>query len=227
MGRLILVPTPIGNLGDISRRCAEALAECDVVLCEDTRVCSKLLGHLGLRKRMIVYRDDNEMAAVPAIVSLIEGGGSVCLTGDAGTPTISDPGHRIVRECRRRGLPVEALPGPCALTTALAASGLPSDGFLFLGFLKNKSAARIRIFQRYEDFDHSLICYESCHRILKFLEDLRGVVGDGRIVCVARELTKLHEEFSIGPLGNVIEKMIQARARGEYVAIVAPRKFEP
>jgi 16S rRNA (cytidine1402-2'-O)-methyltransferase len=174
---------------------------------------------------MVVCRDDNESELAPRVAALVESGHDVCLTGDAGTPTISDPGHRIVRECRRRGLTVEALPGPCALVTALAASGLPSDGFLFLGFLKNRATARVKTFEKYAAFDHRLVCYESCHRILKFLENLHAVVGDHRIVCVSRELTKIHEEFFVGELETVRSRMLHSPPRGEYVVIIAPGRF--
>ena len=223
--KLIIVPTPMGNLGDISPRAVEALARCDVVLCEDTRVCSKLLKHLGISKKMFVHRDDNEVRQVPKIMGLILDGNVVCLTTDAGTPAISDPGYRIVNACRRHGIPVETIPGPCAITTVLAASGLPSDGFLFLGFLPSKSSARVGAFKKYIDFDYSLVFYESCHRILKFLDDLKAVMGDGRVVCVAKEVTKLHEKFYVGGVGEVFEEMAKYQPMGEYVAVVAPKRF--
>jgi 16S rRNA (cytidine1402-2'-O)-methyltransferase len=212
-------------MGDISARAIEALARCDAVLCEDTRVCGKLLGHFGISKKMIVYRDDGEAYRVPKIVKLLLGGSAVCLTTDAGTPTISDPGYRIVNACRQHGIPIEVIPGPCAATAVLAASGLPSDGFLFLGFLPSKSSARINAFKKYTDFDYSLVFYESCHRILKFLDDLRGVVGDDRVVCVAKEVTKFHEKFYVGKVGEVFADVSKSSPMGEYVAVVAPWRF--
>jgi 16S rRNA (cytidine1402-2'-O)-methyltransferase len=226
MSKLVVVPTPIGNLGDVSARMADALASCDVVLCEDTRVCAKLLRHLGISKRMFVYRDDGEGRRVPEIVDLIRGGTVVCLTSDAGTPAISDPGYRIVNECRKLGLPVESIPGPCAAITVLAASGLPSDGFLFLGFLPNRASARIGAFRKYAGFDYSVIFYESCHRILKFLEDLRTVTGENRVVCVAREVTKIHESFHIGKLGEVRASVAKSSVKGEFTVVVAPEGFK-
>jgi 16S rRNA (cytidine1402-2'-O)-methyltransferase len=188
-------------------------------------VCSKLLGHLSLEKKMLPYRDDNELKQVPAIIDAIGSGQVVCLTCDAGTPTISDPGFRIVRECRKRGICVESIPGANAITTALAASGLPSDGFLFLGFLPNKSAARTKIFQKYANFEYTLLCYESCHRILNFLEDLECATGGGRIICVAKEMTKLHERFFVGEVSAVRRDVAAVAVRGEYAVVIASEKF--
>lgn len=222
----MIVPTPIGNFGDISRRAIDAIASCDIVLCEDTRVCSRLLRHFKIEKKMLLCRDDNERSRARTVVDTIRSGKVVALTCDAGTPAISDPGFAIVRACRKHSLAVEVIPGACAITTALCASGLPSDGFLFLGFLPSRASARMKTFQRYADFDYSLVFYESCHRVVKFLEDLRSAVGDGRVVCVAREMTKLHETFHVGELGRVCEDVIAAGARGEYVAIVAPKRFK-
>ncbi|MDR2629279.1 MAG: 16S rRNA (cytidine(1402)-2'-O)-methyltransferase [Puniceicoccales bacterium] len=226
MSKLVIVPTPIGNLDDISTRAVDALARCDVVLCEDTRVCFKLLNHLKIDKKMLLYREDNEERQVSKIIDLIEKGNTVCLTSDAGTPGISDPGYRIVNACRRRKISIESLPGACASITALAASGLPSDGFLFLGFLPNKTSARTNMFKKYADFDHTLIFYESCHRILKFLKDLQNVMGTARIICVAREMTKIHETFHVGKIGQVYDEIAATAVKGEYVVVVAPQRFK-
>ncbi|MDR2737840.1 MAG: 16S rRNA (cytidine(1402)-2'-O)-methyltransferase [Puniceicoccales bacterium] len=226
VSKLVIVPTPIGNLGDISQRAVGALAACDIVLCEDSRVCAKLLGHLGLNKRIVVYRDNHEEKEIPMVIDAIGRGMVVCLTSDAGTPTISDPGYRIVNACRKSGLTVEPIPGPCAATTVLSASGLPSDGFLFLGFLPNRSSARLNAFKMYADFYHSIIFYESCHRILKFLEDLDAVVGEGRVVCVAREVTKMHETFHVGELGKILKNVAGSSTKGEFVVVVAPKRFK-
>ncbi|MDR1413418.1 MAG: 16S rRNA (cytidine(1402)-2'-O)-methyltransferase [Puniceicoccales bacterium] len=226
MTKLLIVSTPIGNLGDISRRAVDALSHCDVVLCEDTRVCGKLLAHLGISKKMLVYRDDSERKQVPKIIALIRAGNTICLTSDAGTPGISDPGYRIVNACRKNGIEVQSIPGACAITTVLVASGLPSDGFLYLGFLPSKSSARVRTFEKYLNFDYSLIFYESSHRILKFLQDLRSVVGEGRVVCVAKEVTKLHENFYIGELAKIWEEIEKSTPKGEYTVIIAPERFK-
>ncbi|MDR1232852.1 MAG: 16S rRNA (cytidine(1402)-2'-O)-methyltransferase [Puniceicoccales bacterium] len=226
MSKLIIVPTPVGNLDDVSARAIDALARCDIILCEDTRVCSKLQNRLKIEKKMLLYRDDNEERQVPKIIGLIEEGNIVCLTSDAGTPGISDPGYRIVNACRRRKIPIESLPGPCALITALAASGLPSDGFLFLGFLPNKTSARTNMLKKYADFDYTLIFYESCHRILKFLKDLQSAMGATRVICVAREMTKMHEIFHVGEIGQIYDEIAAAAVKGEYVIVVAPQRFK-
>jgi 16S rRNA (cytidine1402-2'-O)-methyltransferase len=226
MAKLVIVPTPIGNFGDISPRSLEALAGCDFVLCEDTRVCSRLLGHFNIKKKMLVYRDDGEEARVPKIIDLIRDGQVICLTSDAGTPTISDPGYRIVNACRRLGIPVESIPGPCAGIVALAGSGLPSNGFLFLGFLPHRESARIKTFQKYANFEHSVIFYESCHRILGFLENLLAIHGPHRIICVAKEMTKIHETFYVGEVGRIFSEIAKFSPKGEYVVVVAPENFK-
>jgi 16S rRNA (cytidine1402-2'-O)-methyltransferase len=226
MSKLIIVPTPIGNFGDISPRCLAALAGCDLVLCEDTRVCSKLLKHFNIEKRMLVYRDDNEETRVPKIVDFIREGRVVCLTSDAGTPVISDPGYRIVRACRRFDIPVESIPGACAGIVALAASGLPTNGFLFLGFLPNRESARIKTFQKYINFEYSVVFYESCHRLSKFLENLLAIHGPCRTICVAKEMTKIHETFLVGEVGQVLPRIVKSHPKGEYVVVVAPENFK-
>ena len=155
-GHVIVIPTPIGHLGDLSLRTKEALARCDLVLCEDTRVCARLLEACGLKKPMLCYRDDNEQQQVSKIMDRLAQGACVGLTTDAGTPCISDPGYRIIHECRCRGVKVEGIPGPCAAILALSISGLPSHSFLFLGFPENRSAARLKLFTHYQSFDASL-----------------------------------------------------------------------
>jgi 16S rRNA (cytidine1402-2'-O)-methyltransferase len=175
---------------------------------------------------MVVYRDDCEERNVPMVVASMARGMVVCLTSDAGTPTISDPGYRIVNACRKLGFHVESIPGPCAAVTVLAASGLPSDKFLFLGFLPNKTSARLKAFAEYCNFEHSVIFYESCHRILKFLGDLLSVVGEERGVCVAREVTKVHETFHVGELGKIFANISKSSTKGEFTVIVAPKKFK-
>ena len=226
MSKLIIVPTPIGNLGDISYRAIEALKSCDVILCEDTRVCSKLLKFVGITKKLITYRDDNEQKQISLILSLINDGYSVCLTTDAGTPCISDPGYRIVNACRKNNIQIEVLTGPCAAITALSASGMPTNGFLFVGFLSNKSSARRNFFEKYKNFEYSIIFYESCHRIQKFIEDAYLVLGGNRTICVAKEITKLHELFITGKLYEALEKIKQTPQKGEFVIIIAPQSFQ-
>lgn len=226
MSKLTIVPTPIGNLGDISHRAIEALKSCDIILCEDTRVCSKLLKFVGITKKLITYRDDNEQKQISLILSLIKDGNSVCLTTDAGTPCISDPGYRIVNACRKNNIQIEVLTGPCAAITALSASGMPTNGFLFVGFLPNKSSARRKFFEKYKNFEYSIIFYESCHRIQKFIEDAYLVLGRNRTICVAKEITKLHESFITGKLYEALEKIKQTPQKGEFVIIIAPQSFQ-
>lgn len=227
-GGLILVCTPIGNLSDISERSAEYLRSADCVACEDTRVTGKLLSKLAIDKSgtLLSYREENEKRMASELADRIAGGEQVALVSDAGMPAISDPGFRLVRECRKRGLPVTCAPGATACTTALALSGMPTDGFLFTGFLPPKSAARKRFFQKYEDFDFTIVLYESCHRIAKLLNDLVEVLGAERQICVARELTKLHESVFSGPAGEVRERVAQASQKGEFVVCIAKDGYE-
>lgn len=224
-GHVIVIPTPIGHLGDLSLRTKETLARCDLVLCEDTRVCARLLEACGLKKPMLCYRDDNEQQQVSKIMDRLAQGACVGLTTDAGTPCISDPGYRIIHECRCRGVKVEGIPGPCAAILALSISGLPSHSFLFLGFPENRSAARLKLFTHYQSFDASLIFYESCHRIKKFLSDAITVFGADRVAFVGRELTKLHEENFVGPLSDVAAAVEKSSQKGEFVVIVAPQGY--
>ncbi|MDR1256048.1 MAG: 16S rRNA (cytidine(1402)-2'-O)-methyltransferase [Puniceicoccales bacterium] len=222
---LYVVATPIGNLGDMSPRARMTMAAADCVVCEDRRISAKLLGKPSGERRLLLCRDDNEKQIAGEILELLHSGKNVCLVSDAGTPCISDPGFRLVRACRKEGLPVEVVPGPCAAIAALSISGLPTDGFLFAGFLPSKRSARINFFQKYGEFEYTIVFYESCHRIGKFLNDALEIFGSERIICVAKELTKVHETFLIGKLAAVCEKMATIAAKGEFVTIVAPARF--
>jgi len=224
-GNLYLVSTPIGNLGDISMRARDILATVDKIACEDTRITGKLLARLGLNKPLISYREENENRLAPTLAAKLYSGESIALVADAGTPVLSDPGFRLVRECRRLNLPVTPIPGPFAASTALAASGLPTDGFLFAGFLPQKRAARRQFFQKYRDFNYTLVLYESTHRIGKFLEDAEFILGGERTICLARELTKVHETFLTGPLGEVRKTFAGQSHKGEFVICIAAGKF--
>lgn len=227
-GQLILVATPIGNLSDCSARARGQLAAADYIACEDTRVTGALLAKLGMEQKpgLISYREDNEKHMAIELANRIEAGQQIALVSDAGMPAISDPGFRLTRECRRRGLAVTCAPGATACTTALALSGLPSDGFLFAGFLPPKSAARKRFFDKYLDFEYTIVLYESCHRILKFLDDLVAVLGEQRCICVARELTKLHETVLTGPAAEVSSQVGQASQKGEFVVCIAKHNYQ-
>lgn len=225
-GTLYVVATPIGNLADISERARETLALCDVVACEDTRVTGALLNRLGLKKEMFVNENSREKSAAPALLKMLSEGKNIALVSDAGTPCVSDPGFRIVRACRAAGVKVSPVPGPCAFVSALCASGLPSDSFLFAGFLPPKASARRAYFGKYADFPHSLIFYESPYRIEKFAADALEIFGENRAACFAKEITKFYERFFVGKLGGVCGELKSAATKGEFTVIIAPRGFE-
>ncbi|HRE82878.1 MAG TPA: 16S rRNA (cytidine(1402)-2'-O)-methyltransferase [Opitutaceae bacterium] len=224
-GHLYVVATPIGNLADITERARSILGSVDYVACEDTRTTGLLLTRYGLRRELIPYHNHNEVAAADLIVEKIVAGKSVAVVSDAGTPSLSDPGFRLVRACRRRALPVIPVPGASALTAVLSAAGLPTDGFLFAGFLPPKSAARLTFLKRYQDFDYTLALYESCHRIDKFAEEIVATLGPDRIVCIAKEVTKLHETFLVGKSTEVRDRLLKGSLKGEFVVLIAPSDF--
>jgi 16S rRNA (cytidine1402-2'-O)-methyltransferase len=225
-GHLYVVATPIGNLADLTDRARAILGSVDLVACEDTRTTGAMLTRLGLRRELVAYHEHNETEAAGRLVEHIAAGKSVALVSDAGTPAISDPGFRLVRACRRRGLPVVPVPGPSALTAVLSASGLPTNGFLFVGFLPPKSAARLAFLEKYRDFDFTLALYESCHRIDKFAAEIVEKLGPTRVICIAKEVTKLHETFLVGPAGDVQTRLATTSLKGEFVVLIAPAEFE-
>ena len=219
-GTLYLVPTPIGNLGDISRRVADTLAAADFVAVEDTRVTVKLLNHLELKKPMVTYHRHNKDTAGPAILERLLAGESCALVTDAGTPAISDPGEDLVALCAQAQVPVEAIPGPCALVTALSVSGLPTGRFTFEGFLPmNRKNRRAQLEQLREE-GRTMVFYEAPHKLTATLDDLRDTFGPGRRVAVCRELTKLHEQVLRTTLGEAVEHFAQTPPRGEFVLVV-------
>lgn len=225
-GHLYVVATPIGNLADLTERARAILAAVDLVACEDTRTTGAMLTRFGLRKDLVAYHDHNETEAAEKLADELAAGRSVALVSDAGTPGLSDPGFRLVRACRRRGLPVIPVPGPSAVATVLSASGLPTNGFLFVGFLPAKSAARIAFYEKYRDFDYTLVLYESCHRIDKAVDELVATLGADRVICVAKEVTKLHETFFVGRAADVQARLAKASLKGEFVLLIAPQDFE-
>jgi 16S rRNA (cytidine1402-2'-O)-methyltransferase len=227
-GTLTLVAAPIGNLSDATPRAIEVLAAAPNIACEDTRVTGKLLSKLGIEKhgKLISYREENESYMATELTDRIEAGEDIALIADAGTPAISDPGFRLVRECHKRGVKVTTAPGVSAAITALSLSGLPSDGFLYVGFLAPKRAARKRFFDAQRACDYTLIIYESCHRIGKFLNDLVETLGPDRCICVCRELTKLHETVHTGPAGEVRDRVAKGSQKGEFVVLIAKDGFE-
>lgn len=224
-GTLFIVATPIGNLGDISARAQTVLKEASAIACEDTRTSSKLLQHLGISRPLLAYHEHNEQQLAPILAERIANGENIALICDAGTPTLSDPGFRIVRECRRRQLAVVPIPGPCAFITALSASGLPTNAFRYVGFLPPKSAARIRFLESIRNAEETVILYESCHRIAKFAQEIADTLGPDQVVCLARELTKLHETFLIGSIVTQIPLLQGGNLRGEFVVLIAPHDF--
>lgn len=227
-GKLYLVPTPIGNLEDITQRALRVLGEVDLVACEDTRTTGQLLFHYGIKKKLISYHEYNERRQAGSLANEIAEGKSVAVVTDAGTPGISDPAYRIVRASIDAGIEVIALPGASALLPALTASGLPTDRFHYEGFLSPKTSARKRRIEELRDYKHTLVFYESPHRLVKCLEDMREVLGD-RPVCVAREISKKFEEFSRGTLSEVIGSFKSRAVKGEIVIVVAgdnPKLFD-
>jgi 16S rRNA (cytidine1402-2'-O)-methyltransferase len=217
MGTLFVVATPIGNLGDITSRALEVLKQVDLIACEDTRQTVKLLNHFGIQKPLTSYHDFNEEQKAEELVRKLAGDTNVALVSDAGTPAISDPGYRIVRICRERAIPVIAVPGPNAAIAALSASGLPSDEFLFMGFLPATKNARKQKLTTVANVTGTLVFYEAPHRIEEVLSDIQEIFGD-REVCVSRELTKIHEEHLFGKLSDVRKRV---KALGEFVVVVA------
>ncbi|MBY8243801.1 16S rRNA (cytidine(1402)-2'-O)-methyltransferase [Vibrio fluvialis] len=219
---LYIVPTPIGNLGDITQRALDVLSSVDVIAAEDTRHSGKLLAHFNIQTKTFALHDHNEQQKAQVLVEKLLAGQSIALVSDAGTPLISDPGYHLVTQCRQAGVKVVPLPGACAVITALSASGLPSDRFSFEGFLPDKSKGRKDKFMEIAKAERTCIFYESPHRITESLQDMLDVLGPERQVVLARELTKTFETIQGMPLGELIE-WIEAddnRRRGEMVLLI-------
>ena len=219
-GVLYLVPTPIGNLGDISGRMAQTLEQADFIAAEDTRVSLKLLNHLGIRKPMVSYHRHNTEVAGPAILNRLLGGETCALVTDAGMPAISDPGEDLVALCAESGVPVVAIPGPCALVTALAISGLPTTRFTFEGFLPMNKKNRKAHLQSLAKEERTMLFYEAPHKLTATLEDLMEAFGGERRISLCRELSKLHEEVIRTTLGAAVEKYAEEAPKGEFVLVV-------
>lgn len=219
-GTLYVVATPIGNLEDITHRALRMLREVDIIACEDTRHTRKLLNHYGIKTKVTSYHDHNERERTVELLQALASGANVAIVSDAGTPSISDPGFRLVSEAGAQGLPVVALPGPTALIAALVASGLPTDEFFFAGFLPARSGERHARLTKLRELPATLIFYEAPHRIAATLKDAHEILGERRAV-VARELTKLHEEIARGRLSELAERFGSGeRARGEIVLLI-------
>lgn len=219
-GTLYVVATPLGNLGDITLRAIRILETCDMIACETPRVTQRLLAALDIqKKRLFTYRDAGETKSAQHLIDILKNGHSVALVSDAGTPTISDPGYRLVKQCRDEHIPVIPIPGANAALTALSASGFPTHAFVFLGFLPVKSGARKRLLETYKTFEGSIIFYESPYRIRKTLVALKEIFGCDCPVFIARELTKLNESFYRGKMSEITDDLLPEK--GEYTVAVA------
>ena len=220
-GMLYLVPTPIGNLGDISTRCRETLEAADFIAAEDTRVSLKLLNHLGIKKSLVSYYEHNKAFKGNVILERILAGETCALVSDAGSPAISDPGEELVKQCAEAGITVCAIPGPCAVITALSISGQSTGRFCFEGFLSTAKKSRREHLDSLVNEQRTMIFYEAPHKLLATLEDMAAVFGESRPISLCRELTKLHEEVVRTTLGGAIEKYTANAPKGEFVLVVA------
>lgn len=220
-GMLYLVPTPIGNLGDISLRCRETLEQADFIAAEDTRVTLKLLNHLGIKKNLVSYYEHNKEFKGNVILDRILAGETCALVSDAGSPAISDPGEDLVKQCAEAGVTVCAIPGPCAVITALSISGQSTGRFCFEGFLSTAKKSRREHLESLVNEQRTMIFYEAPHKLLNTLESMAEVFGPARSISLCRELTKLHEEVVRTTLGEAIERYTAQPPKGEFVLVVA------
>lgn len=219
-GMLYLVPTPIGNLGDVSQRCRETLENADFVAAEDTRVSLKLLNHLGIKKPLVSYFEHNKGYKGGIILQRILDGETCALVSDAGSPAISDPGEDLVRQCAEAGITVSAIPGPCAVITALSISGLPTGRFCFEGFLSTAKKSRREHLASLAGENRTMIFYEAPHKLTVTLQDMAEAFGADRKISLCRELTKLHEEVIRTTLGEAIARFAEQPPKGEFVLVV-------
>ncbi len=219
---LYLVATPIGNLEDITLRALRVLKEVDLIACEDTRQTLKLLSHYGIKTRLVSYHEHNEMTKAAELVVDLEGGAKIALVTDAGMPGISDPGFRLIALAIRHHVPVVPIPGASAFLAALVASGLPTDSFRFSGFLPAKSGQRRKLLESVRESPRTQVFYEAPHRLLETLADVSELLGEARHVVVAREVTKLHEEFLRGRAGEILEQLkARGGVKGEITLLIA------
>jgi 16S rRNA (cytidine1402-2'-O)-methyltransferase len=225
-GCLYIVGTPIGNLEDITLRALRILKEVDVIACEDTRHTQKLLNHYNIAKTLVSYHEHNEMTRSSELLIQLEQGAKIALVSDAGMPLVSDPGYRLVTLCVRHKIPVVPVPGPSAMLAALAAAGLPNEEFLFVGFLPQRSGERRRMLERLRIEERTMIFYEAPHRVGESIADAQEILGD-RPACIAREVTKLHEEFLRGKLSQLAESLAERPARGEITLVVGTSEPSP
>lgn len=222
MAKLFIVPTPIGNLKDITLRALDVLKSVDFILAEDTRQSLKLLSHYNIQNKLKAYHQHNEHKQLNNIVEQIKAANSVALVSDAGTPAISDPGFLLVRECLKNDIEIECLPGPTAFVPALVNSGFPLSQFTFAGFLPHKKG-RLKMLEQFVGYEHPVVFYESPHRILKFLEQVTEVFGNNCELSISRELTKIHEETLNGSPAELVEHFNQHPPKGEFVIVIHPK----
>ena len=219
MSRLYIIPTPVGNLEDMTLRAIRLLKEVDLVLCEDTRVTGKLLKHFDVSVRMLSFHQHNEHSILPSVMERLALGQQIALVSDAGMPGISDPGFLLVRECAKEGIAMESLPGPTAFVPALVASGIPCDRFCFEGFLPVKKGRQTRLGQLQEEV-RTMVFYESPHRLLKTLKEFASLFGEDRPACVSREISKMHETHHRGSLGELVNEFSGISIKGEITIVV-------
>jgi len=220
-GTLYVVGTPIGNLEDITLRALNTLKTSDLIACEDTRRTQKLLNHYEIRTRSISYHEHNEMTRAPELVLQMEQGSVISLVSDAGSPVLSDPGFRLVHLAVRHRIPVVPVPGPSAMVAALTAAGLPMNEFIFTGFLPAKKSARRKVLTGLAPFEKTIVLYEAPHRIVESLRDVHDILGDREIV-IAREVTKIHEEFLRGSVAEIRSLLKKSPRKGELTVILGP-----
>jgi 16S rRNA (cytidine1402-2'-O)-methyltransferase len=220
-GQLYLVSTPIGNLEDITLRAIRILKEVDAIACEDTRHTQKLLNHYAIKKRLVSYHEHNENTRAPELLSELKNGAGIALVTDAGTPIVSDPGHRLVALCAENNIPVIPIPGPSAVLAALAGSGISAKRVLFVGFLPARQGERRRALSELANNPATLVFFEAPHRIANMLTDASEILGP-RPAALARELTKLHEEFLRGSLDDLARKLSPTPLKGEFTLVIGP-----
>ena len=218
LGKLFVVGTPIGNLADITYRAIDVLNNVEFIFAEDTRVSKKLLNHYSIDKKIYSYHDYSRDSEVINLINILLDGSNVALISDAGTPTISDPGYRLIRKCIKKGIDVIPIPGPSAVTAALSVAGLPSDSFTFIGFLPLKKG-RVKKIEQLNNIENTIIVFESPHRILKTLNQFLEILGNRQVV-IGRELTKLYEEIIRGNLEEVIQRISDKSLKGEIVIMI-------
>jgi 16S rRNA (cytidine1402-2'-O)-methyltransferase len=225
-GVLYIVGTPIGNLEDVTMRALRMLKEVDLIACEDTRHTRKLLDHYGIEKPLVSYHEHNEPARAEELLNKLKSGMSVAQVSDAGMPGIADPGYRVIKLAIENGITVEPIPGPSALIAALAASGLATDAFEFRGFLPAKSGQRRTVLEQLRGAEHTVVVYEAPHRIRETLEDIVEVLGAQRPVVIARELTKIHEEFLRGSAADLLRQVRDRELKGEITLLLGKGERE-